>query len=151
MTVNAPAPPLSGISLVPVPTEHVATLWPQAEGHLRRACARSVGDMSPETLFRDCAAGTSALVVIVDMRTDPSTMPAAAVVHFPRQADGSLACELRAAGGRALALWRHVVPEFEAWARHVGAASVRLCGRRGWERVFPGYRARPLVSLVKEL
>ena len=149
--MNASTPRLNSISLVPVPTEHVATLWPQAEGHLRRACARSVGDMSPETLRRDCLAGLSALVVIVDARTAPVTIPAAAVVHFPRQADGSLACELRAAGGRALALWRHVIPEFEAWARHVGAASVRLCGRRGWERVFPGYRVRPLVSLVKDL
>lgn len=149
--MNASTPRLTGIALVPVPTEHVARLWPQAEEHLRRACARSVGDMSPESLFRDCVAGTSALVVIVDGSTEPSTIPAAAVVHFPQQADGSLACEIRAAGGRALSLWRHVVPDFEAWARHVGAASVRLCGRRGWERVFPGYRARPLVSLIKDL
>ena len=149
--MNASTPCLGTISLVPVPIKHVAALWPQAEGHLRRACARSVGDMSPETLLRDCLAGASALVLIVDGRTDPATIPAAAVVHFPHQADGLIACELRAAGGRALALWRHVIPEFEAWARHVGAASVRLCGRRGWERVFPGYRVRPLVSLVKDL
>jgi hypothetical protein len=148
--VNAPTPRI-GISLVPVPLEHVATLWPQAEGHLRRACERSVGDMSPETLRRDCLAGVSWLVLIVDGRTEPAVVPAAAVVHFPRQADGSIACELRAAGGRSLSLWRHVVPDFEAWARHVGAASVRLCGRRGWERVFLGYRVRPLVSLTKDL
>ncbi|MCJ2098452.1 hypothetical protein MKK82_06375 [Methylobacterium sp. E-046] len=107
--------------------------------------------MSPESLFLDCMAGTSVLVIIVNANTVPSNIPAAAVAHFPRQVDGSIACELRAAGGRALALWRHVVPDFEAWARHVGAASVRLCGRPGWERVFPGYRARPLVSLVKDL
>ena len=142
---------VTGIAFVPVPTPNVAQLWPQAEGHLRRACDRSVGDMSPETLFLDCMAGRSVLCLIVDGRTDPATIPAAAIVHFPRQVDGSLACELRAAGGRALALWRHVVPEFEAWARHVGATTARLCGRRGWERVFPGYRVRPLVSLVKDL
>lgn len=139
------------IYLVPVPTEHVGTLWPRAEDHLRRACARGVGDISTATLFADCTAGRSVLLLIVDAASSPAAVPAAAVAHFPAQADGSVACELRAAGGGLLAAWKHVVPEFEAWARHCGASTVRLCGRPGWARVFAGYRPRPLVSLVKDL
>lgn len=129
------------------PVEDVGAVWPLVETHLRRACARGAGDISPETLRAECEAGAARLLVILD----GTAIPAAAVARFYRQTDGVLACELVAAGGGSLAGWRHVVPEFEAWARHHGARVVRLCGRPGWERVFRGYRRRPLVSLVKDL
>lgn len=133
--------------LISLPAEHVAAVWPLVDEHFRRACARSVGDISPDTLRDECVRGEARLLAILD----DGRLPAAAVARFCIQADRSVACELVACGGGSLAAWRHVVPEFEAWARFLGATSVRLTGRPGWERIFRGYRRRPLVSLVKDL
>lgn len=133
--------------LISLPAEQVEAAWPLVDGHFRRACARGVGDISSETLREECRTGDARLLAILE----GDALPAAAVARFCIQADRSVACELVACGGGSLAAWRHVIPDFEAWARFHGAASVRLTGRPGWERIFLGYRRRPLVSLVKEL
>lgn len=130
-----------------VPLDAVGRLWPLVEEHLHRACERGVGDISTETLRTDCEAHRARLLITCK---GPHIL-AAAVARFCLQADGSTACELVAAGGGSLASWKHVIPDFEAWARFHGAKSIRLCGRPGWERAFVGYRRRPLVSLVKDL
>nr|WP_137829138.1 hypothetical protein [Methylobacterium sp. L1A1] len=130
-----------------IPPVEAVRYWPAVEGHLRRACERSVGDISTDTLLADCRAGAAHL--LLTCRDD--TILAAAVARFCLQADGTVACELVAAGGGSLRAWQHVIPDFEAWARHLGAMSVRLCGRPGWERIFRGYRRRPLISLSKDL
>lgn len=132
---------------VSIPTDACAAVWFLVDEYLRRACARGVGDISADSLRAECVAGDARLVAI----QDGDSLCAAAVARFCLQADGTLACELVACGGGSLSAWRHVIPDFEAWARHHGAKSVRLCGRPGWERIFRGYRRRPLVSLVKDL
>lgn len=139
------------IHFVPVPAEHVATLWAAASPHLKRACDLSDGFLTPAMLLGECLTKQKHLLLIVDDAETPAKIPAAGVAHFVRQPDGRVACELLAAAGGELASWQHVVPEFEDWARHCGASLTRLCGRPGWVRAFRDYRRRDLVSLTKDL
>jgi hypothetical protein len=63
---------------------------------------------------------------------------------------GRKLCTIVACGGRARRRWLHLLAELETFARREGCEATRICGRRGWTRVLPDYRATRVI-LEKEL
>ncbi len=118
------------------------------DGYFQAASERGLGDISSQTILADCASGRFKLLVVAD---EGLNILAAAAARFVEHANKDTACELIACGGKSLKLWRGIVPEFEAWAKHYGAKHVRLSGRPGWQKVFTGYRRAPFITLIKEL
>lgn len=58
--------------------------------------------------------------------------------------------EVQLIGGEGMAEWLGLLPELERHACNLGCRLMELRGRRGWERVLPGYRMRG-VCLEKDL
>lgn len=64
--------------------------------------------------------------------------------------NGAKVCALTACGGRNRNEWLWMLDEIEDYAKAEGCRAMRICGRRGWERVLPDYRVRRIV-LEKDL
>lgn len=137
--------------LLAIPRVEVVRVWPLVAEHMRRACSRGLGDVTPAWLLAECVAGTAALLLTVD----GSRILASAVARVGEEA-GTRTAYLLACGGGDIAAWKHVIPDFEAWCRFQGASAAELAGRAGWARIFSDYRAiRPPpgvpVALRKDL
>lgn len=74
---------------------------------------------------------------------------AALLTELVRMRSG-LYCRMTQCGGEALETWRHMHESIEEYARAEGCVKVTLGGRRGWEKVLPGYSAT-FVTLEKVL
>jgi hypothetical protein len=60
------------------------------------------------------------------------------------------ALEVHLCGGLDMDRWIHLLDDLEQHARNLGCRFVEVRGRRGWERVLPGYGFRG-IALAKEL
>ncbi len=127
------------MTLAPVPTAHLAAVWPAVAPWLAGVCARPDSDLTRDALYRLCARQEALLIVV----HDEAAPVAAGVSQVRRHDDGALSCWILAMGGIGARLWRHTLAQIEAGARAKGCSAVEFVGRRGWARLLPDYRAEP--------
>ncbi len=63
-------------------------------------------------------------------------------------ANGKKFCNIIACGGRQLEKWCCLINDVEAFAKAEGCISVRICGRRGWQRQLDGYE--PIATILEK-
>ena len=74
----------------------------------------------------------------------------AALVTKITDHDKGRVCTIAHCGGIELCSWREHLNVLEAWAREKGCCRIDIVGRKGWERVLPGFEQTGVV-LEKKL
>jgi hypothetical protein len=123
------------MQLACVPPWHVDEFWPKASRFVN-AAAKRAHLRTPEGLKTDVHSGSSLLWVAMDGRR----VVGAGVTE--RHKDS---CWIIAWGADDQKQCASLLSTIEDFARQQGCKSVRLCGRRGWERMLPDYRTKAIV------
>lgn len=118
--------------LVCVPPESIADVWPYVEGLLAGATNRT-GLADLRVIERDLKSGAALLWVAID-----GGILAAATTSIC-QVNGSRICELTACGGKERGRWLDLLEQIELYAKAEGCTSMRIYGRKGWQRVLKNY------------
>jgi hypothetical protein len=113
--------------------------WPLARDLIKAAIERT--DLSDfADIEKDVLAGDQLLWLAISDRVE-----AAATTHLSRNV-----CTLTACSGHQRERWLPLFSEIEKYAAKEGCHTMRIYGRKGWERVLDGYRAE-YVILEKDL
>lgn len=59
-------------------------------------------------------------------------------------------CVITCGGGEAMRRWLKFLRQIERYAKAEGCNSLRVMGRKGWEKMLPGY-VQPFIVLDKAL
>lgn len=134
----------SRAKLLCINPDHVAGIWPKVRDLIRRAIERTkLSDFA--MIEADVLSGKHLLWVA----WNGQTVDAAATTQLIKVGDRKI-CVVVACGGSDMPKWLPLIDGIEAFARNEGCVEMRIGGRKGWERVLSGYRAR-YVTLQKEL
>ena len=129
---------------VPVDPKRAHEIWPTVAPLIREAMARAA--MSEFATVEHNIRNGDALLWLA---WDGEQIRAAAVTELHR-INGRKFCLIVACGGRERERWLSLISDLEQFARDEGCDAMRICGRRGWTRVLPDYRATRVI-LEKEL
>lgn len=120
--------------LVCVDPAKVAELWPYAGPLIKSAIERTnLSDFSD--VERQVLLGEQLLWLAWSDRIE-----AAATTHLSRNV-----CTLTACSGYQRERWLPLFERIEQYARDEGAKTMRIYGRKGWERVLDGYRVEYVI------
>jgi hypothetical protein len=133
----------SSAELVCIDPRRAAEVWPHVGPLLRRAIERA-----GLTLFADIERDVLYGGALVWLAWSDRIEAAAATALV--KTDAGLVCVITACGGIDRARWLPLLAGIEDYARAEGCKSVRLVGRRGWQRALRGYGLKAVV-LEKEL
>jgi hypothetical protein len=133
----------ASVETVCVAPDRIAEIWPHVRGHIAAAAARG-GNLTE----KDVAEALSLQKALLWVRTDGERLEAACVTQLIRMPDG-LTCDVMACGGQA-SDWQAAFAPIESYAKEEGCEAIRIEGREGWKRVFPGYRLSS-ITLTKRL
>jgi hypothetical protein len=131
-----------------VDPEHVGAIWPQVAPRLRLAIQRT-GLSAFADVARDVLAGRALLWLALSRDGEIVTMDAVAMTRLERT-DVGLVCVIVACEGNKRHRWLPLLAGIEAYAKGEGCRSVRIFGRKGWQRVLDGYRQTHVI-IQKEL
>lgn len=134
----------SSAECVCVDPKEVYKIWPEVKSLIAAAMKRG-GMGSFEDVEQTTLSGRG-LLWIAWCR---GRIEAAATTELQIVND-KLLCALTACGGRNRDEWLWMLTEIESFAKNEGCSAIRICGRRGWERVLQDYRVRRIV-LEKDL
>ncbi|WP_257168573.1 hypothetical protein [Bradyrhizobium sp. SRS-191] len=126
----------------------VGLIWPLVAARVRRAVARTklsaFADVEREVLdgcaLLWLALGRDAGVVVIE---------AVATTRL-EATDAGKVCVIVACAGSECRRWLSLIGGIEAYAKAEGCRSVRIFGRKGWQRVLDGY-AQTHVVMEKEM
>lgn len=121
----------------------VPEIWPYAGPMIRRATERGGGDF--DRTETEVLAGLQLLWIV----SDDGALQAAATTQLVNEGQGK-ACIIVACSGRQSERWLPLIVGIEDYAKAEGCKTMRVIGRKGWERVLSGYRAK-YVTLEKEI
>lgn len=122
------------VDLICVPPKEVSQIWPYAGGMIRAAIERTdLGDF--EHIEKEVLAGDQLLWLAVSDHIE-----AAATTHLSRNV-----CTLTACSGHHRERWLPLLAMIEKYAKDEGCHTMRLGGRKGWERVLDGYRVEHVI------
>jgi hypothetical protein len=125
-----------GAKLTRVPPELVGELWPHVGALIKRAIDRTgLSD------FDKIEAATLAGEHVLWIASSSDKIEAAATTQLITVA-GRRICVIVACGGDDRAKWLPLIVGIERYAKAEGCAKMRIIGRRGWQRVLDGYRAK---------
>jgi hypothetical protein len=123
-------------SLVLIPQEDVAGIWPLVEDFLG-ASAKDC-DLTPDQ-FRDMASvGDIQLWVAWSDRCEAAALTR--VIDIPR----GVVCELFLCGGEGIDRWKRFLSDLETWAAQQGCGIFRVVGRPGLAKL-EGYKMTGIV------
>jgi hypothetical protein len=108
------------------------------------AAITKCGDWSETAILEMLANGQALLWVL----TDGEELSGAGVTQLIDARNG-LTCNIVAYGG-ACNDWQSAFAPIEAYALGEGCAAIRIQGREGWKRIFPGYGLE-WITLEKRL
>lgn len=130
-----------------VESARLAEFWPQAAPFLERVLARGNMMMSLADVRALADKGFWKVWLLWDGR-----VRGAGVTEVLQQPDGTKVCKARMFSTDAdyRDEWLPKLAVVEAAAKANGCAVMKLEGRKGWERLLPGYRLEHVV-LTKEL
>lgn len=135
----------ASVEIACVPPDKVALIWPRVSGLIFIAMKR--GDLAAfHPVEQNVLSGIAQLWLAVENRND---IIAAAVTEL-HATEWRKVCVIVACGGKDMDRWIELIEEIEKFAKAEGCSRTRIVGRKGWERVLPGYRTRRIV-LDKDL
>ena len=121
-----------------VPYWDVANVWPRVSGCVQKALAR-------QNEWRL----TDMLEQITSQRMQLWVVPwKIAVVTQVLTYPGARICMVVLCGGEGLVEHKDAFDEIERWAGSIGCDEMRLQGRKGWQRVYPGYE--PIATVMRK-
>lgn len=130
---------MSGPDLLCVDPKEVTQIWQYAGPMIRAAIERTnLSDFAE--IEKDVLSGDQLLWLAVSDHIE-----AAATTHLSRNV-----CTLTACSGHQRERWVPLFKMIEKYAKDEGCHTVRIFGRKGWERVLDGYRVEHVV-LEKDL
>lgn len=121
-----------------VPPELVPEIWPYVEELLSSASSRT-GLLDLRALLSDLSSGSSLLWVAIEDGVLAAATTCICAVN------GNRICELTACGGKDRARWIDLLEQIEAYAKAEGCKSMRIYGRRGWQRVLKDYELTNII------
>lgn len=120
--------------LLCVPPKEVEQIWQYAGPMIRAAIERTdLGDF--EYIEENVLRGNQLLWLAISDHIE-----AAATTHLSRNV-----CTITACSGHQRERWLPLLSEIEKYARNEGCHTMRLGGRKGWERVLNGYRVEHVI------
>lgn len=126
--------------LVCVDPKRIDEIWPHAK-HLIKAAIEATDLTRFEDIEKSVLDGNQLLW----LAWNGQSIEAAATTQLYHDA-----CILTACSGHHRERWLPLFERIEQFARDEGCKTMRIYGRRGWERVLDGYRAE-YVILEKDL
>jgi hypothetical protein len=127
------------VDLLCVNPADVAETWPLARDLICAAIERTeLSDFAD--IEKDVLSGDQLLWLAISDRVE-----AAATTHLSRNV-----CTLTACSGHQRERWLPLFARIEKYAKDEGCHTMRIYGRKGWERVLDGYKAE-YVILEKSL
>lgn len=120
--------------LVCVDPKEVSQIWTYAGPMIRVAIERTdLGDF--EHIEKGVLAGDQLVWLAISDRIE-----AAATTHLSRNV-----CTITACSGNHRERWLPLLGKIEKYAKDEGCHTMRLGGRKGWERVLNGYRVEHVI------
>jgi hypothetical protein len=113
-------------------------MWPHVRDKIR-AAVEQTGLSSFADIEADVLRGAS----LVWIAWDGKDILAAATTELSKPL--SKVCTLTACAGHDRDKWLPLFAEIEKYAENEGCSSMRIYGRKGWERVLTGYRAEHVI------
>lgn len=126
----------------------VGLIWPQVAHRLQRAISRT-GLSAFVDVERDVLDGRALLWLALSQSDGEVVIDAVATTRLERT-DAGKVCVIVACEGRGRHRWLPLIGGIEAYAKAEGCRSVRIFGRKGWQRVLDGY-AQTHVIMEKEM
>ena len=120
-----------------------ASVWPHVAPLLQRAIERA-GLSAFRDVELDILQGDALIWIAWSGRIE------AAASTSLQTSDAGLVCLITACGGADRRRWLPLLAEIEDYAKAEGCKSVRIIGRRGWQRALNGYAVKAIL-LDKEL
>jgi len=122
------------VDLLCVNPSDVQKVWPLARDLICAAIERTeLSDFAD--IEKDVLAGNQLLWLAISDRVE-----AAATTHLSRNV-----CTLTACSGHQRERWLPLFARIEKYAKDEGCATMRIYGRKGWERVLDGYKAEYVI------
>lgn len=127
------------VDLLCVDPKEVSQIWPYAGSMIRAAIDQTnLSDFAE--IEKDVLSGNQLLWLAVSDHIE-----AAATTHLSRNV-----CTLTACSGHQRERWLPLFAKIEKYAKDEGCHTMRIFGRKGWQRVLDGYRVEHVV-LEKDL
>lgn len=126
------------IELVCVDPARITEIWPHAKDKIR-AAIEATGLSS----FEDIESEVLADKQLLWLAWDGKDILAAATTQLIKPY--SKICVLTACAGYDRERWLPLFEKIEKYAEDEGCSSMRIFGRKGWERVLTGYRAEHVI------
>lgn len=129
--------------LILIPAEHVQTVWPLAEPHLKRAMAFADGEFTLDEAQAYLTEGRFQLWLAWDAAQKRAIGAGVTeIFDYPRKR----VCFLVLWASEApRARWLEGLQAVEQWASAKGCRAMRLLGRKGWGRLLDDYRPQYTV------
>jgi hypothetical protein len=119
-----------------VAPEDIDDLWPYLEPPFRRACEADPTGLTSDMIRREAIEGRRHVWTLADGDLDPPLLAA-----LSTRVDGD-ALIIGPLGGTDMHLWLPLLSVLEGHAKTAGLTSVRIEGRRGWQRALKPYGYR---------
>ena len=129
---------MARLILVYVPTDMAHTIWPLVDKLILNAVHRGVGSHS---VIRDMVMSGRAMLWIAQ---DGKCIHAVAVTSLALD-QARKVCEIVACAGSGMREWIRFISGIEKYAKSEGCQSVRLIGRKGWQRMLKDYRPKHVI------
>jgi hypothetical protein len=122
------------VDLLCVNPADIQKTWPIARDLIRAAIERTeLSDFAD--IEKDVLAGGQLLWLAISDHVE-----AAATTHLSRGV-----CTLTACSGHQRERWLPLFARIEKYAKDEGCSTIRIYGRKGWERVLDGYRVEHVI------
>jgi hypothetical protein len=140
-TTSSKADPVQLICVDPI---GVPIVWPMVSSHIGAAILRGGNLSSFQAMAQDVFNGRALLWVA----WDGIAFIAAAVTHVG-DINGVRIGIVMALGGRGIPRFGWMLAELEKYFVQCGCVRSRICGRRGWLRIYPDYKQTAVVMEKK--
>jgi hypothetical protein len=134
MYLEAMRPP----ELVCVDPARIREVWPHARDKIKLAI-----ETTALSAFEDIEDGILSGEQLLWLAWDGNEILAAAATHITKPL--SKVCTLTACAGNERDRWLPLMEKIEQYAIDEGCSSMRIYGRKGWERVLTGYKAQHVI------
>lgn len=131
------------VSLFTVQPEQLRELWPQIEPKLKKALSRG-GAWDTIDIAERVLKGSAQIWGTWDGEIKSVWVTSISVYHTKK------VCDILACGGEGLYELSPYIKNVETWAKENDCESVRIYGRKGWEKVLSDYQKIAIV-LEKKL
>jgi hypothetical protein len=122
-----------------VPRDQVSGVWEKVRPLLQKVSERMPGLRTANDILDDIQDGF-ALLWVVHPEGDPGRVVMAMETKQIDTRDGTI-CEIVSLGGDLMGEWfDQILAEVERMAKAQGFISIRVVGRRGWQRMMRDYR-----------